>query len=140
MMISKETIASKMRMITLMRMRMSMLISCLTIMFGLSGCSGYKSTWDCPRAKGIGCSSLEYADEIAREQILLNATNSINFINRAKSQKEQSNKAKTGTRTRTTTTTTITETKAKILLKQDLLADDLHPEEYHEIEIEKLGN
>jgi len=38
----------------------------------LSACSGYKSSWDCPKAKGIGCSSLEYADEMAREQILLN--------------------------------------------------------------------
>jgi hypothetical protein len=36
------------------------------------GCSSYKSSWDCPKAKGIGCSSLEYADEMAREQILLN--------------------------------------------------------------------
>ncbi len=38
----------------------------------LSSCSGYKSTWDCPKVKGIGCSSLEYADELARKQILLN--------------------------------------------------------------------
>jgi hypothetical protein len=38
----------------------------------LSSCSGYKSTWDCPKVKGIGCSSLEYADEVARKQILLN--------------------------------------------------------------------
>jgi hypothetical protein len=38
----------------------------------LSSCAGYKSTWDCPKVKGIGCSSLEYADEIARKQIILN--------------------------------------------------------------------
>ena len=38
----------------------------------LSSCTGYKSTWDCPKVKGIGCSSLEYADEVARTQILLN--------------------------------------------------------------------
>ena len=46
----------------------------LLLVFGLSvsGCSGYKSSWDCPKVKGIGCSSLEYADEVAREQILLN--------------------------------------------------------------------
>ena len=43
------------------------------ILFSLvCGCSSYKSSWDCPKAKGIGCSSLEYADEMAREQILLN--------------------------------------------------------------------
>lgn len=38
----------------------------------LSSCSSYKTSWDCPKVKGIGCSSLEYADEIARKQILLN--------------------------------------------------------------------
>jgi hypothetical protein len=38
----------------------------------LSSCASYKTTWDCPKVKGIGCSSLEYADEIARKQILLN--------------------------------------------------------------------
>jgi hypothetical protein len=38
----------------------------------LSSCTGYKTSWDCPKVKGIGCSSLEYADEIARKQILLN--------------------------------------------------------------------
>ena len=38
----------------------------------LSSCTGYKSTWDCPKVKGIGCSSLGIADEIARKQILLN--------------------------------------------------------------------
>lgn len=38
----------------------------------LSSCASYKTSWDCPKVKGIGCSSLEYADEIARKQILLN--------------------------------------------------------------------
>lgn len=36
-----------------------------------TACSSYKSSWDCPKVKGIGCSSIEYADEIAREQIIL---------------------------------------------------------------------
>ena len=44
----------------------------LVLGLSVSGCSGYKSSWDCPKVKGIGCSSLEYADEVAREQILLN--------------------------------------------------------------------
>lgn len=36
----------------------------------LSNCaSSYKSTWDCPKVRGIGCSSVEYADMIAYEQI-----------------------------------------------------------------------
>lgn len=39
----------------------------------LSCCSTYKSTWDCPLAKGIGCSSVEYADEIAKQEIQLNS-------------------------------------------------------------------
>ncbi len=39
----------------------------------LNGCSTYKASCDCPKIKGIGCSSLEYADEIARKQILLNS-------------------------------------------------------------------
>jgi hypothetical protein len=44
----------------------------VTLLIVTSGCSGYKSTWDCPKAHGIGCSSLEYADERAKEQIILN--------------------------------------------------------------------
>lgn len=65
----------------------------------LSSCSGYKTSWDCPKAKGIGCSSLEYADEVAREQILLNTV---------KSRKQNKNK--------------------KILLNQDLLGDGEYEE------------
>lgn len=38
----------------------------------LSSCASYKSTWDCPKVRGIGCSSVEYADYIARAQILAN--------------------------------------------------------------------
>lgn len=41
--------------------------------FLLSGCSSYKSTWDCPLEMGIGCSSIEYADEIAKQEIQLNS-------------------------------------------------------------------
>jgi len=37
-----------------------------------SSCSSYKSTWDCPKEIGIGCSSIEYADEVAKDQIILN--------------------------------------------------------------------
>ena len=38
----------------------------------LCSCASYKSTWDCPKVRGIGCSSVEYADSVAREQILAN--------------------------------------------------------------------
>ena len=51
---------------------MKNLIRFILISLMLSSCSGYKSSWDCPKVKGIGCSSLEYADEVARKQILLN--------------------------------------------------------------------
>ena len=103
-----------------------MLITCLAIMFGLSGCSGYKSTWDCPKLKGIGCSSLEYADEVAREQILLNtinASNASNASNATNASKGQKDKSKI-------------EKKEKILLKQDLLSSGEHEDIYQEIEVQ----
>jgi hypothetical protein len=49
-------------------------ITGLLFILSLTACSSYKSTWDCPRVKGIGCSSVEYADTIAKEQIMLNKT------------------------------------------------------------------
>lgn len=51
---------------------MKNVIKLILISITLSSCTSYKTTWDCPKVKGIGCSSLEYADEIARKQILLN--------------------------------------------------------------------
>lgn len=39
----------------------------------LNGCvSTYKSSWDYPNPKGIGGHTVEYADEIARQKIILN--------------------------------------------------------------------
>jgi hypothetical protein len=40
----------------------------------LSACSvnGYKDKWDCGVVKGMGCSSMTMADEVARKQIILN--------------------------------------------------------------------
>ena len=38
----------------------------------LSSCAHYKSSWDCKNAQGLGCTSVEYADEIARRHIILN--------------------------------------------------------------------
>ena len=52
-------------------MKIRKLINIL-ILFTLCSCASYKSTWDCPKVRGIGCSSVEYADAIAREQILTN--------------------------------------------------------------------
>ena len=42
-------------------------------LFLLTGCSGYKSTWNCPLEQGIGCSSVEYADEVAKHEIQVNS-------------------------------------------------------------------
>lgn len=50
---------------------MRKIISLLALLT-LCSCASYKSTWDCPKIKGIGCSSIEYADWIAREQIITN--------------------------------------------------------------------
>lgn len=38
----------------------------------LSSCAHYKSSWDCKNPQGLGCTSIEYADEIARRHIILN--------------------------------------------------------------------
>lgn len=51
-------------------------IAMISLSLTLSSCASYKTSWDCPKVKGIGCSSLEYADEIARKQILLNTDKS----------------------------------------------------------------
>ncbi len=42
----------------------------------VSGCSHYKSSWDCKNPQGIGCSSIEYADDVARKRIILNEVKS----------------------------------------------------------------
>jgi len=38
----------------------------------LSGCAKYGGDWECGTVKGIGCSSIEEAERVARDQILLN--------------------------------------------------------------------
>ena len=52
--------------------KLSLIVASMGLLITLTSCTSYKTTWDCPKVKGIGCSSLEYADEIARKQILLN--------------------------------------------------------------------
>ena len=44
----------------------------IMLLLTLCSCASYKSTWDCPKVRGIGCSSVEYADQVAREQIISN--------------------------------------------------------------------
>ena len=43
------------------------------VAFTTSGCSSYSNKWDCGIVKGISCSSVEEADNVAREQIILNS-------------------------------------------------------------------
>ena len=47
----------------------------------LSGCSSYKSRWNCTVEHGIGCSSIAYADEIAKQEIQLNSNTDETFLN-----------------------------------------------------------
>ncbi len=44
----------------------------LLVMVLLTGCSSYQKKWDCGICRGIGCSSLEAAENVAQDQILLN--------------------------------------------------------------------
>ena len=60
-------------MIKIRRNKILKYVYLIGLTFSLSSCaSSYKTTWECPKVKGIGCSSVEYADHVAREQILLN--------------------------------------------------------------------
>lgn len=44
-------------------------------LFLFTGCAKYKTSWSCKNPEGIGCSSIGYADRIARKSILLNYIN-----------------------------------------------------------------
>ena len=46
--------------------------SVVLVLFLVTGCSQYKSSWSCRNPEGIGCSSISYADRIARKNIILN--------------------------------------------------------------------
>lgn len=45
---------------------------CVGVLLMICSCSNYKSSWSCESAQGIGCTSIEYADIIARKEIVLN--------------------------------------------------------------------
>lgn len=59
---------------TLVKKAINKAVLVVTLMT-IAGCSmnGYKNSWDCKKAKGIGCTSVEYADSQARQNILLNS-------------------------------------------------------------------
>ncbi len=44
----------------------------LLLLVSVMSCSPYKSTWSCKIEKGLGCTSITYADELARKEIILN--------------------------------------------------------------------
>ena len=53
--------------------RITLTAAALMISILLSGCAGkYKSSWSCKNPEGVGCSSIYYADLIARKHIILN--------------------------------------------------------------------
>lgn len=55
--------------------RLCVIVTQLVLVFicgVLGGCSKYKSSWTCSDPKGIGCSSVRYADQVARKHIILN--------------------------------------------------------------------
>ena len=45
----------------------------LVTLLATSGCSSYSNRWDCGRVRGIGCSSVEEVDNVARDHIILNS-------------------------------------------------------------------
>lgn len=49
-----------------------MLLIAIILSTALTSCSQYKSSWSCKNPEGIGCSSITYADQIARKHIILN--------------------------------------------------------------------
>lgn len=51
----------------------------ILILFLFSGCSQYKSSWSCQNPEGIGCSSIGYADMVARKNIILNDDNATEY-------------------------------------------------------------
>lgn len=54
-------------------MKNNVRISLLVILaLTATSCSHYKQSWSCKNPSGIGCSSIEYADEVARRNIILN--------------------------------------------------------------------
>lgn len=52
--------------------RLTIIALTLLGLIGITGCSQYKSSWTCKNPEGIGCSSIGYADRVARKHIILN--------------------------------------------------------------------
>ena len=53
-------------------LKLKLIFCLLLVVIVPSGCSHYKSSWDCKNPHGLGCTSIAYADEIARKHIILN--------------------------------------------------------------------
>jgi hypothetical protein len=50
------------------------------VLGSVSGCAKYKSSWSCQHPQGIGCSSIAYADQIARKHIILDEDKEIDDL------------------------------------------------------------
>ena len=48
------------------------LVGAMLLLTVLSGCAKYGGRWRCSNVRGIGCSSIEEAERVAKDQILLN--------------------------------------------------------------------
>jgi hypothetical protein len=55
-------------------------------LIGITGCSQYKSSWTCKNPEGIGCSSIGYADRVARKHIILNDEHFMEDTKKSKAQ------------------------------------------------------
>jgi hypothetical protein len=68
--------------------------SVVLALFMFTGCSQYKSSWSCRNPEGIGCSSISYADRIARKNIILNDDDNLEQKPRVNQQDNQNDKQK----------------------------------------------
>lgn len=49
-----------------------LLVGGVSLLFSACSVNGYKDKWDCGVVRGMSCSSMSMADEVARKQIILN--------------------------------------------------------------------
>ena len=93
---------------------MSKTIIILSFLALITGCSQYKSTWSCSNTEGIGCSSISYADLVARKHIILN--DSRNHVSQRSTQRKQNRSP-------------AQQNSKKVLIKEHYADFEYHPEE-----------
>lgn len=58
----------------------SAIAAMIFLLLSLTNCSHYNSSWSCKNPEGIGCSSIGYADRVAKKHIVLNENNELENI------------------------------------------------------------